>query len=100
MKGSSQGKLILLDPTVGPRPAPAALAPRLASLEGISLGLVDNTKDNSDKMLDYIAEILDNEYHFKDIVRHRKSSAGLPPAEEVIADLKARAQAVITGIGD
>ncbi|MCL4534001.1 MAG: hypothetical protein M1370_02445 [Bacteroidetes bacterium] len=100
MKDPSRGKLILLDPTTGPRPSPSALAPRLASLEGISLGLVDNTKDNSDKVLDYIAEILDKDYDFKEVIRHRKKSAGLPPSPEAIADLKQRTQAVITGVGD
>ncbi len=94
------GKLVVLDPTVGPRPAPATLAPRLASLDGIVLGLIDNSKDNSGQMLDYIAAELDKKHHFKEIVRYRKRSAALPPPEEVMADMKARTHAIVTGIGD
>ncbi len=97
---ATPSKLVLLDPTVAPRPEDILLAPRLESLEGISLGLVDNTKDKSDKVLEYIAAILDGEYHFKEIIRARKKAAGMPPAPEMIADMKARAHAIITGIGD
>jgi hypothetical protein len=93
-------ELVLLDPTVPASPEDILLAPRLDSLDGIVLGLVENTKDKSDKVLDYIAEILDEEYHFKEVIRRRKKSAGLPPDPDVIADLRAKAHAIITGVGD
>jgi hypothetical protein len=97
---TTMGKLVLLDPTVAARPEDILLAPRLDILDGIVLGLVENSKDKSDKVLDYIAEILDKEYHFKEVIRRSKKSAGLPPAPEVIADLRAKAHAIITGVGD
>jgi hypothetical protein len=93
-------QLVLLDPTVKTRPGVLSLAPRLDSLEGITIGLLDNTKDKSDKILDYIADILDKEYHFKDILRFRKIRAGMPPSAGLIADMKARTHAIVTGVGD
>jgi hypothetical protein len=90
----------LLDPVQHPTPTPAEMAPRLSSLEGKRVVLLENTKTNSDRLLTYIGEILELEYGVKEAVLHRKAHPSFPPADEVIDELAGLSDAVVTGIGD
>ncbi len=91
----------LVDPTgVDPGEHPIALAPRPVDLRGKRLGLLDNSKVNSEVILHAIARILDEQFGFVDTFYTKKHSAALPPHPEVMADLHRHADVVITGIGD
>ena len=91
----------LVDPT-GADPGLDAwsLAPRPADLRGKRVGLLDNSKANSDVLLRAIAGILDSEFEFADVFYVKKHSASLPPTPDVMAELHRNADLVITGIGD
>jgi hypothetical protein len=52
----------LFDPTSTPRERTVALAPRLRNLRGLRVGLVENTKFNSDVILAKLGERLTREY--------------------------------------
>ena len=57
------GKTVKLVNPVGQRArAPVTLAPRLASLAGKSIGLIDNIKPNANLFIQYIDEMLRAEY--------------------------------------
>ena len=91
----------LVDPTgTAPNAHSWNLAPRPADLRGKRLGLLDNSKANSDVILRAIADILDAEFGFADIFSVKKHSASLPPKPEVLAELHRSADLVIAGIGD
>ena len=91
----------LVDPTgADPGVQPLTLSPRPADLRGKRLGLLDNSKANSDVILHEIARILDQQFHFADIFYTKKHSASLPPYPEIMADLHRHADIVITGVGD
>ena len=91
----------LVDPTgAAPDAAAFSLSPRPLDLKGKRLGLLDNSKANSDIILRVIADLLDAEFHFADIFYAKKHSASLPPIPEVMADLHRHADVVITGVGD
>ncbi len=91
----------LVDPTgADPGAQSFVLAPRPADLRGKRLGLLDNSKANSDVILRKIADILDQELNFSDIFYAKKHSASLPPYPEVVADLHRHADIIITGVGD
>ena len=91
----------LVDPTgADPGLDSWSLAPRPADLRGKRVGLLDNSKANSDVILRAIADILDSEFESADVFYVKKHSASLPPTPEVMADLHRNADLVITGIGD
>ena len=91
----------LVDPTgFDPGESPLLMAPRPVDLRGGRLGLLDNSKANSDAILWAIARILDTEFEFANIYYARKHNASLPPHPETLADLHRNADFVIAGVGD
>lgn len=94
-------RFVVLDPTAEAEPSPAAgLARRPATLASKRIGLLDNTKLNSNVALDLVAELIAEREPSASFVRLRKptSSKGLPP--EMVDEAKRRCDLVIAGIGD
>jgi hypothetical protein len=100
MPTESIPKLVLISPVNVATVAESSMAPRLPSLRGKRVGLLDNSKSKAGKMLDTVAAILNVQYGFTDIVRHRKPSASKPAAPEAIAELVRTCDLVIVGVGD
>jgi hypothetical protein len=91
----------LIDPTgFDPGESPLVMAARPVDMRGGRLGLLDNSKNNSDRILWAIANALNDEFEFADIFYARKHSASLPPYPEVLADLHRNADFVVAGVGD
>ena len=70
------------------------------SIEGLRIGLVDNTKHNSDQLLLRIANILEKEHGAKAHVIRKKKSSGSAPHAEIIEEYKANCDVVVAGVGD
>lgn len=92
-------EIVTLDPTFEERPETSSLAPRLASLEGITLGLLDNNKKNVGHFLQFVAEELTERHGVGEIVRRRKQNMSAPAPEDVMLEL-IPCDAVISAIGD
>jgi len=90
----------IYDPTTEVRGRRIAYAPRPKSLEGVRIGLVDNTKHNSDQLLLRIAGLLEREHGAKAHVIRRKKSSGAAPHEEIVEEYKAGCDVVVAGVGD
>ena len=75
------------------------LARYLPSLEGQLVGVLDNGKVNSDRILQYAAEILRERYHVREVVWRRKHDFSRPAPAALLAELGA-CDAIIAGIGD
>jgi hypothetical protein len=90
----------LIDPTAAPVAREVRLAPRPADLRGLRLGLVENTKFNSDTLLRKLADRLRDRHGITMTHMARKRSPSHEVEEAAIADLKARSDVVISGIGD
>jgi hypothetical protein len=90
----------ILDPTVEPRRQPLTYVPRPDSLKGKRIGLVENTKFNSDKLLKRIGEILKTEYGAAETRMWRKHNSSVPAHDEIIDEAKRGVDAVVAGIGD
>lgn len=73
----------LYDPTAEPRPVNAALAPRLTSLAGKRVGILDNGKPNAGTLMLAVARILQERYGVGEVVKRNKPVAG-PPDPEIL----------------
>ncbi|RMF83054.1 MAG: hypothetical protein D6736_22190 [Nitrospinota bacterium] len=93
-------KLQIFDPTLEAPERPFSFAPRPESLRNLRIGLVDNTKFNSDKLLLKIATILEQEYGAQGHIIRRKHNSSVPAHEEIIKEYTANCDVVIAGIGD
>lgn len=90
----------IYDPTTEPKGRKIDFAPRPKSLAGLRVGLVDNSKHNSDQLLMRIAGLLEREHGVSAHVMRRKKSAGVPPSAEIVAEFKGNCDIVVAGVGD
>ena len=89
----------VFDPTAEDAAATSTGAGRLASLEGRTIGLLDNSKIHVRELLDHVEEILRAQYGVAQVVRFRKPDASRPAPPQVLADMQ-RCAAVISAVGD
>ena len=75
-------------------------APRLASLDGVTLGLLANGKANSAAILDSVAASLAQRHRIAAVLRASKAHPSLPVSDEVLAMFAEHVQVVLTAIGD
>ena len=90
----------ILDPTTESMAQSIAYAPRPASLEGKRVGLIENTKFNSDRLLAKIGDILKAEYGAAETRMWRKHNSSVPAHQEIIEELKRTSDVMVAGIGD
>ncbi len=91
---------VLVNPVTQPVIAPFNGAPRLASLAGTKLGIIDDSKRNADVLLEELAELLRTRYEITDVKWHRKPSASRPADPAAIQMLAEECDSVIIAIGD
>ena len=101
----------VFDPTVPPQqsvagdartrpPLSFSYAPRPHSLDGLRLGLIENTKFNSDVLLLKIAQRLHGRYGTTMVHLDRKKSSGHSVSDEALAYFRHHADLVLAGVGD
>ncbi|HZS34818.1 MAG TPA: hypothetical protein VFC42_15750 [Methylomirabilota bacterium] len=90
----------ILDPTVEIAARSIAFVPRPASLAGKRVGLIENTKFNSDRLLQKIGDILQAEYGAAGTRMWRKRNASVPAHEEIVRELRESCDVMVAGIGD
>ena len=90
----------LVNPTTEPITPPFAGAPRLPSLAGTRVGLIDDSKRNADVLLEELAETLRTRYEIAGIKWHRKPSASRPADPSAIEELAQECDSVVIAIGD
>ena len=94
------GTIRVFDPTNQNAEKEIRLASRAASLRGLRIGLVENTKYNSSALLLRIAAILEKEYGAQSHILRSKRTAGTPVDEKTIEEFKTAADVAIAGVGD
>lgn len=92
--------VLLYDPTAPRRPDIGRAERKLETLAGKVVGFIDNAKPNFDLLVDDLARLLVTKYGVGRVVKRRKSSASIPAAPEVVNELSAQCDLVITGSGD
>ena len=91
---------LLVNPTTQAIVAPFDGAPRLPSLAGARLGIIDDSKKNADVLLEELVELLRTRYEISDVKWHRKPSASKPADPEAIRELAESCDSVIVAVGD
>ena len=90
----------IYDPTTEVTGRTISYARRPTSLKGLRVGLVDNTKHNSDELLLRIAGILEREHGTKSHVIRKKKTSGSAPHAEIIEEYKESCDVIVAGVGD
>lgn len=89
----------ILDPTNERVAALGALAPRLPSLAGKTVGFISNGKEGTKVYFGHLARMLKDEHGVAEVILRTKSNYSAP-ADAHIADEIRSWHAVVTGIGD
>ena len=76
------------------------IAPRAASLNGLRVGVLDNTKWNGWKLLERTMALLAEEARFAAVTRYKKESFSVDAEDELIARIAAENDVALIGIGD
>ena len=97
---TQQNEHVLVNPTTKPIVAPFVGAPRLTTLAGTRLGVIDDSKKNADVLLEELVELLRTRYEISDVMWHRKPSASRPADPAAVRDLAEHCDWVIIAIGD
>jgi hypothetical protein len=77
-----------------------AALPPFAGLHGKVVGLLDNSKPNADKLEDRFEKLLRDRFGVSGVVKRRKLTAQQGAPKNVLDDLAAQADFVISGLGD
>jgi len=94
------GKVVLVVPEA-PVPAPAfAGASRGAGKGGLRLGILDNSKGNADHLLRFIVEGVKAALPVAAVVSLRKDSVSLPAPGNILDQLAAEADIVVSAMAD
>ena len=91
--------LRVLDPRLDPEGEALRPAPALATLEGAVVGMIDNAKIGTERLLDFIEEILRKDYGVREFIRRRKPDASRPVPPGMLAELSG-SDAVLSSTGD
>ncbi len=93
--------LVILDPSgIPPLIEKVRPAARPASHEGIRLGLLDNTKPNSDKLLFRLEERLSGKFPIASFTHYRKGGSALPLEEDLIERMAKECDFVVNAVPD
>jgi predicted component of type VI protein secretion system len=91
----------LLDPTgASEREVDTTLAPRLRSLRGLRVGLLDNAKPNASVLLAQTGRELQRAHGVQEIRMYQKGYFGTPVEESLIQKILHNCDFVVAGIGD
>ena len=91
---------IVFDPRGRVEAERVAAAPRFAALEGLRLGVLDNTKWNANKLLRKTAARLQEKVRLAGVNYYRKESFSKAADPALVARIAAENDIVLTAIGD
>ncbi len=89
----------ILDPTYEEDVDASNRTPRLTSLKGRTVGLLDNRKYHVHELLNHMEELLMSQYGVKKIIRLQKPDASRPAPPEVVEEIR-QCEALISAVGD
>ena len=91
---------IVFDPRCVVETEPLALAARAGGLDGLRLGVLDNTKWNANRLLRKTVAKLQQEFSFAAVNYYRKESFSKDANPALIETIAAGSDIALTAIGD
>ena len=91
--------LPFIDPTAGGGKASIARAPRPMDLAGKVVGLLDNTKEQGDVIMETVATALREKYGVAKVVIRRKEHYSKPAADALIDEMAKEIQVAVAAVG-
>ena len=91
---------LVFDPRGVVETEPLILSARVAALNGLRLGVLDNTKWNANRLLRKTVSKLQEEYSFAAVNYYRKESFSKEADPALIESIAANNDIVVTAIGD
>ena len=91
--------LPFIDPTAGSGKAKIALAPRPMDLAGKTVGLLDNTKEQGELILDTIGGALRERHGVARVLIRRKEHYSKPATDALIDDMAKEVEVAIAAVG-
>jgi len=76
------------------------LSPRLETLDGKVMGILNNGKWNAGQLLTGIQTLLTNSYDIREVIRWKKESYSSPAERDMRDEIAQKCDFVITAIGD
>ncbi len=90
----------LFDPTIATEQRGIDYAPRPKSLTGLKVGLVENTKFNSEVLLKKLGDRLQKQFGMTVVHLAHKKSSGSAVYPKDVTEFKTKADFVVAGVGD
>ena len=88
-----------IDPTEAGNQAKIALAPRPIDLAGKVVGLLDNTKEQADVILETVAQALRERYGVAKVIIRRKEFYSKPAADALIDEMAQEIEVAAAAVG-
>lgn len=88
-----------IDPTAGGSMARIPLAPRPMDLAGKVVGLLDNTKEQADIILETVAKALRERYGVAKVIIRRKEYFSKPATDELLNEMAQEVQVAAAALG-
>ena len=91
--------LPFIDPTRGGAKTKLQRAPRPMDLSGKIVGMIDNTKEQGDIILETLAQALRERFGVADVIIRRKAFFSKPAAAELIDEMAAKVDVAVAAVG-
>lgn len=91
--------LKMLDPRASVNPKSSSVVPGLESLEGKTIGIIDNGQSNSTTMFKELAELLQAKFKPAELLFKTKPTHMQGAPKPILEEFANRCDAVITGLG-
>ena len=88
-----------LDPRVTINPKDRPLVAGLETLEGKTVGIIDNGQANSTTMFQELAKLMQEKFHTQEVIFKTKPTHMQGAPKPLMQEILSRCDAVITGLG-
>ncbi len=100
MVATTATRLVILSPAGTGTLRRVEPAPRLSSLRGTVMGILDNRKPNFALLARELGALLMAEHGVREVIVREKNHSGVPALPATLAELARQCDFVVTGSGD